>query len=107
LRGSSNVNTDESEAETEIETENAAVLKAGESARDVIRHEDKLGVLSLKTLLFSMEIGDGEERLFSPYSHDEAVDHESLYQLLCSRRGGEVVEPSSVVGRYGEVFLGE
>ena len=27
-----------------------------------------------------------DDRLFSPYSEDEAVDHESLYLSLCARR---------------------
>lgn len=30
-----------------------------------------------------------DDRLFSPYSEDEAVDHESLYLALCSRRKTE------------------
>jgi len=54
-------------------------------AGETIKGEDKLGVLSLVTM-FSRTDPDTEDRLFSPYIEDEAVDHESLYLSLCARR---------------------
>lgn len=76
-----------------------------EEEEAIIKGEDKMGVLSLGKLMrgFTLrgpltekidagqllvgktEMGE-EERLLSPYCSEEAVDHESLYLGLCSRR---------------------
>lgn len=46
-----------------------------------------------------------DERLFSPYCTEEAVDHESLYLSLCSRREGGVTGEGCSSVTFGEIFL--
>lgn len=53
---------------------------------------------TLLDTLFSMR-NKPDDRLFSPYSDDEAVDIESLYLSLCARRargGSTDFEPTDV-----------
>jgi len=69
-----------------LRNEDTVPPRDDDEEEDIIKGEDKMGVLSLGQLLVGKtEMGE-EERLMSPYCSEEAVDHESLYLGLCSRR---------------------
>jgi len=73
-----------------------------------IRKEDKIGVLSINTLFASKDSQPTDARLFSPYSDDGAVDHESLYLALCSRRRDQrrpSDSESKPTAAFGSIFL--
>lgn len=36
--------------------------------------------------MFTMSESEADDRLFSPYSEEEAIDSDSLYLSLCARR---------------------
>ena len=46
-----------------------------------------------------------DDRLFSPYSNDEAVDVESLYLSLCARRRARGVPTDLKPTEFAELFL--
>lgn len=94
---------------------------------ETIRSEDKLGVLSLGmfyaqsvqdtliptrfslsdtlSLFSTREPYGADDRLFSPYSEEEAVDEDSLYLALCSRRAKRLAVPSGREREFGTLFL--
>ncbi|KIM75372.1 hypothetical protein PILCRDRAFT_827281 [Piloderma croceum F 1598] len=55
------------------------------SAEETIKSEDKFGVLSLNTM-FTITESEADDRLFSPYAEEEAIDNDSLYLSLRARR---------------------
>ncbi|KIJ68562.1 hypothetical protein HYDPIDRAFT_81673 [Hydnomerulius pinastri MD-312] len=76
-------------------------------AEEAIKGEDKMGVLSLNAIFLARDGHAREDKLYSPYSEEEAVDHESLYLALSRRRHAESVRPVSAgsVGDEGKLFL--
>jgi len=77
-------------------------------AAEAIRNEDKLGVLSIKSPFFlngKALPADTEDRLFSPYTEDEAIDVESLYQSLCARRRSRGGPGDVKANDFSELFL--
>jgi len=54
-------------------------------AEETIKGEDKFGLLSLNNM-FTIAESDVDDRLFSPYFEEEAIDNDSLYLSLCARR---------------------
>ncbi|KAF9229171.1 hypothetical protein BS17DRAFT_688315 [Gyrodon lividus] len=74
-------------------------------AEEAIKREDKMGVLSLNTLFLTDDIHAREDRLYSPYAEEEAVDHESLYLALSKRRRAECARPVNAgSGSKGELL---
>ncbi|KAF8898854.1 hypothetical protein BD779DRAFT_42854 [Infundibulicybe gibba] len=73
--------------------------------RKSIKGEDKLGGVSLDVHLFDGSVNGEAGRLLSPYTDDEAVDHDSLYLTLCSRRQkhGRATKMNDM--SFGELFL--
>ncbi|KAG7099174.1 hypothetical protein E1B28_001045 [Marasmius oreades] len=89
-------------AVAEAGTEGMVGQISDEMTRAAIKNEDKMGILSFGNF-FARKDDGRQERLLSPYSDDEPVDHESLYLSLCARRRAQGIE--SVEGRFGELFL--
>jgi len=62
-------------------------------AEEVIKRQDKMGVLSLTAIFLTGNLHARGERLYSPYAEEEAVDHESLYLALRKRRRANCAWP--------------
>ncbi|TFK30760.1 hypothetical protein FA15DRAFT_29656 [Coprinopsis marcescibilis] len=100
--------TEEDEEEAEVEAEDAGgspaifVPSEDKATSEVIKGEDKLGILSIGNQ-YSME----DEGLMSPYKFEDAVDEDSLYRIHCDRRG-MAVRGSLMDGfaGFGPVFFG-
>jgi hypothetical protein len=45
-----------------------------------------------------------DDRLFSPYAHDESVDNDALYHALCKRRQSYSLVPPAGPPACGELF---
>jgi hypothetical protein len=56
--------------------------------------------------LFSSTGGEmvSDDRLFSPYAHDESIDNDALYYALCKRRQSHSLVPPSGPPACGELF---
>ncbi|EGO05209.1 hypothetical protein SERLA73DRAFT_174215 [Serpula lacrymans var. lacrymans S7.3] len=80
-----------------------------DKAEEAIKGEDKMGILSLDTYFATKEKNGvyREDRLYSPYSDEEAVDHESLYLALSARRQTENEKSDTMLATsaVGELFL--
>lgn len=74
---------------------------------ETIKGEDKMGVLSvLNTIFLTKDAHLSEDKLYSPYAEDEAVDHESLYLALSKLRSRPQSRAECVqTVRPGELFL--
>ncbi|KAL1748523.1 hypothetical protein HDZ31DRAFT_60260 [Schizophyllum fasciatum] len=87
--------------------------------KDTIAMEDKLGILALGDMLFDsksraeqlpLATAPEESRLVSPYTDDEPVDHEALYQSLCARREARTkmfAEDVEDGPTFGTLFFGK
>ncbi|KZT05873.1 uncharacterized protein LAESUDRAFT_759773 [Laetiporus sulphureus 93-53] len=61
---------------------------ADEATADIIKHEDKLGILALGEFMPSGAANDPSlgEQLLSPYAEDGPTDDDGLYYVLCGLR---------------------
>ncbi|KAF7965666.1 hypothetical protein HWV62_42388 [Athelia sp. TMB] len=76
-----------------------------DQAEKTINAEDKYGLLSLGSM-FAGTTAYPDDRLYSPYSEGEAIDHDSLYLALCSRRQASThAPPTQPNSRSGELFF--
>ncbi|OJA16220.1 hypothetical protein AZE42_00106 [Rhizopogon vesiculosus] len=75
---------------------------------ETIKGEDKMGVLSvINTIFLTKDAHLSDDKLYSPYAEDEAVDHESLYLALSKLRQAESSMPHSRKECVGDLFLEE
>ncbi|KZP16849.1 hypothetical protein FIBSPDRAFT_957740 [Athelia psychrophila] len=77
-----------------LDAEESLERLGDEQAEKAISAEDKYGLLSLGSIFTSVTTYP-DDRLLSPYSEGEAVDHDSLYLALCSRREASTHTPHS------------
>ncbi|TFK77203.1 hypothetical protein BDN72DRAFT_830366 [Pluteus cervinus] len=99
--------TEQGSGDTKLEDSMSSDMADGH-VEEIIKHEDKMGVLSLGWVLGKIREDEEDVRLASPYSGDEAVDYDSLYLGLCSRRvdGERAISTANGKGGFGPVFLG-
>ncbi|KAF9022951.1 hypothetical protein BDZ89DRAFT_183526 [Hymenopellis radicata] len=87
------------------QSKQADVELSEETVEDVIRNEDKLGVLSVGGLF---KYWSADDHLISPYSDEDAVDMDSLYLHLRSQRAKvprfDAVELPQT-GKFSQLFL--
>jgi len=82
-------------AQPPLDAEESLERLEDEQAEKAISAEDKYGLLSLGSIFTNYTTTYPDDRLLSPYSEGEAVDHDSLYLALCSRREASTHTPQS------------
>jgi len=75
----------ESNSSFSVDDNDSVTGQLEDELAETIKSEDKFGLLSLDTM-FSITESDVDDRLFSPYSEEEAIDNDSLYLGHKARR---------------------